>query len=252
VQLLRHLGLAARFVSGYLIQLTADVKSLDGPPARKRISPTCMPGARCICRAPAGSVSIPTSACLPAKAISPGVHAGTVLGRAGQRRPSTNAKPSSSTRWAVTRIWEAPRVTKPYTDEQWQAIENLGHQIDKTLGKLDVRLTQGGEPTFVAVDDPDGAEWNTDRDGADQAHFGRGSVPSPARKVRAEGLVHFGQGKWYPGEQLPALVAELLLAQGWRADLEFAGAVRRRKRQELRGNSRTCRRFLKRLPNAWA
>lgn len=101
----------------------------------------------------------------------------------------------------VTRVWEAPRVTKPYTEEQWVEIENLGHQIDDTLQALDVRLTQGGEPTFVAVDDPDGAEWNTEAR-PDQARRRR-NLPSPAQYYAPSGLMHFGQGKWYPGEQLP-------------------------------------------------
>ena len=103
----------------------------------------------------------------------------------------------------VDRVYEAPRVTKPYSREQWAAIEALGRKIDADLTAMDVRLTMGGEPTFVAVDDPDGDEWNT-------------TALGPTKRLRAadlferlrshyapHGLVHFGQGKWYPGEQLP-------------------------------------------------
>ena len=63
---------------------------------------------------------------------------------------------------SVTRIHEDPRVTKPYTDEEWQRIYELGERIDGELVAGDVRLTMGGEPTFVSMDDMDGDEWNTE------------------------------------------------------------------------------------------
>src|SRR5262249_47831561 len=103
----------------------------------------------------------------------------------------------------VERIWEAPRVTKPYTDEQWADIEALGHRIDADLAAHDVRLTMGGEPTFVAVDDPDGAEWNTEALGPTKRMRAADLYGRLKEKYAPEGFMHFGQGKWYPGEQLP-------------------------------------------------
>ena len=103
----------------------------------------------------------------------------------------------------VTRILESPRVTKPYTDDQWQAIERLGHEIDGRLAAADVRLTMGGEPTFVSVDDPDGAEWNTEAMGPDKRRLSIDLYQKLKSRYAPEGLAHFGQGKWYPGEPLP-------------------------------------------------
>ncbi len=72
----------------------------------------------------------------------------------------------------------------------------------------------GGEPTFVSVDDRDGAEWNIDALGPTKRGFATELVHRLMAKYGQGGFLHFGQGKWYPGEQLPRWA----LSIGWRAD----------------------------------
>ena len=214
VQLMRSFGFAARFVSGYLIQLAADQKSLDGPSGTEvdftDLHAWCevfIPGAGWIGFDPtsgllAGEGHIPLS-CTPEPAT-----AAPVSGAVDPCESKLEHEMS------VRRIYETPRVTLPYTDEQWDRIDAAGHQIDSDLERLDVRLTMGGEPTFVSIDDPDGPEWNFTAVSAKKRVLSGELVKRLRKQFGPGSMLHYGQGKWYPGEPLPRYA----LAAVWRKD----------------------------------
>jgi uncharacterized protein (DUF2126 family) len=214
VQILRHLGIAARFVSGYLIQLTPDESELVGSAGPQTDSAALhawteafLPGA--------GWIGMdPTSGLLAGEGHIPLVCTPNASRAAPIEGTVEPASVDFSYSMLVRRLNETPRLSRPFTEEDWATVQQLAHVVDADLKAQDVRLTMGGEPTFVGIDEPESPQWNIDALGSMKRTRGMALIQCLRDKMAHGALLHYGQGKWYPGEPLPRWA----LSCYWRGD----------------------------------
>ncbi|MGD0369021.1 MAG: transglutaminase family protein [Acidobacteriaceae bacterium] len=214
VQILRHLGIAARFVSGYLIQMASDERAPEDPSGLQTDSAdfhawaeVFLPGA--------GWIGMdPTSGLFAGEGHIPLVCTPNVSKAAPIEGTTEPANVDFDYSMSIRRLNDAPRPSRPFSEEDWVRVEQVAQCVDADLEAQDVRLTMGGEPTFVGIDEPESPQWNIDALGAMKRTRGLALIQCLREKTPPGAMLHYGQGKWYPGEPLPRWA----LSCFWRGD----------------------------------
>ena len=212
VQVLRQLGMAARFVSGYLIQL-AEEGVADGPKVDSADlhawAEVFLPGA--------GWIGLDaTSGLFAAEGHIPLV----CTQSAAQAAPIGGTVELSGVTFShamtVRRLDAGVRLSKPYSDTEWERVRQVAHTIDRELDAQDVRLTMGGEPTYVGIDEPESMQWNLEALGDLKCTRGLTLIRRLREQTAPGGLLHYRARKVVPGRAVTAMGNALRLAQ-WTA-----------------------------------
>ena len=203
VEVCRQLGLAARFVSGYLIQL-AGAAGPDGVVSGPKEDGADLHAWAEVYLPGAGWIGMDaTSGLLTAENHIPLAFAPTPRQTAPIGGTVEPAGVEFSFAMSVRRIGGAAVLSEPYGVAEWDSVRALAHAVDKDLAEQDVRLFMGGEPTYVGIDEPESLQWNFEALGPIKRTRGLELIEALRARTAPNGLLHLGQGKWYPNEVLP-------------------------------------------------
>ncbi len=215
--LLRSHGLAARFVSGYLVQLTDEGMLPDEPKGLAKDvvdlhawAEVFLPGAGWL-GLDATSGLFAGEGHIPLACTASPEHAAAIEGTSGVLADDVQFH----TR--VTRLGHEVRPTAPFTEEAWRSLVDAGARTDEALRAMGVALTIGGEPTFNSRLHPERPEWNGDALGPTKWSQGLAFARAIQRRLQPGGAMLLRQGKSYPGETLPRWALELIARTDGRA-----------------------------------